>query len=616
MSINKSGLTRIGYIINYTTYLDDLKFLTGFDKIDYITLNTLIDEQIDTMTFTSFNYPEEFLSTPTYSCDVIIFKTDLLSKKGYAISIALLKFLNGDRIAYKITCFEGEFSAEIIKATDSSYFSESIKNDIYNLLCSNFNFNEQEPMAKISLFLTQHNYNAKDYGFEKMKFLFEKLDFLKLDEVNINSIPSIMVTLLEKPERKNSEKNLLSIENRSGISVPDSTIQYIRKFFDDGIPLDDDEIRKCVRESFELSRQDNSLEKTTDGFSFELVFNNEDFNNMLYLTIKPDSFSGNGWYANFVGEINSTDPSSALFDFASCGQWEETLKSLAALALTENWSLGENNNYILSQYLKYTFYRLQLEDKVLSNEYCAAFNTGLVDKHYEDIYAYFSPSNNSKQKFKFEDFCVAGKKGFGKNLIKMFNPLPPPASYVKKKDDLLFNLDKELYTDFDHIILENTQRLPIEFLKEELSKDNECSDIIDKIIKEKKTSDINYQHENQLFKNLTEIIEDNPRLYNNLKNRISDAIELSKKKIRWNYKTALPSYFPTRNTMSLMLPLCLLSDDTVDVALVAELLASGNYQGQTILTLKQAYIDSRLICRPNSEWLNPDIFSTKNYDFV
>ena len=59
--------------------------------------------------------------------------------------------------------------------------------------------------------------------------------------------------------------------------------------------------------------------------------------------------------------------------------------------------------------------------------------------------------------------------------------------------------------------------------------------------------------------------------------------------------------------MSLMLPLSLRGDGVADVALVVELMRSGNYQGQTILTLQQAYIDGRLLCRPNSDWLDTHI---------
>lgn len=99
----------------------------------------------------------------------------------------------------------------------------------------------------------------------------------------------------------------------------------------------------------------------------------------------------------------------------------------------------------------------------------------------------------------------------------------------------------------------------------------------------------------------------NDRLFMRIQNRIRDSIELAKKRVSRNYKTAIPSYFPKRNTMSLMLPLCLTDEEKPDVALVVEQTQSGNYQGQTILTLDQAYIDARLLCRLNSEWLTTNI---------
>ena len=89
-------------------------------------------------------------------------------------------------------------------------------------------------------------------------------------------------------------------------------------------------------------------------------------------------------------------------------------------------------------------------------------------------------------------------------------------------------------------------------------------------------------------------------LYNRLKNRLDDAVLLSRKEVRWNYHTAIPSYYPSRNTMNFMLPLHLSSDDAVDIVLVVELTPAGNYQGQTILTCDQAYIDARLVCRLKS----------------
>ena len=57
--------------------------------------------------------------------------------------------------------------------------------------------------------------------------------------------------------------------------------------------------------------------------------------------------------------------------------------------------------------------------------------------------------------------------------------------------------------------------------------------------------------------------------------------------------------------MNLLLPLNLTEDNIPDVALVVELQKSGNYQGQTIITMVQAYRDARLVCRPYIDWLSP-----------
>ena len=93
-------------------------------------------------------------------------------------------------------------------------------------------------------------------------------------------------------------------------------------------------------------------------------------------------------------------------------------------------------------------------------------------------------------------------------------------------------------------------------------------------------------------------------MFRRLRWRLSDAVELARKRVRWNYKTAIPSYYPRANAMSLLLPLCLLDDEHADAALVVQLMPSGNYQGQTILTMQQAYTNARLICRPDSDWLS------------
>ena len=57
--------------------------------------------------------------------------------------------------------------------------------------------------------------------------------------------------------------------------------------------------------------------------------------------------------------------------------------------------------------------------------------------------------------------------------------------------------------------------------------------------------------------------------------------------------------------MSLMLPLEFGNKDEVEAVLLIEKTQSGNYQGQTILTLKQCYVNARLILPLENSFLNP-----------
>jgi cold shock CspA family protein len=121
-------------------------------------------------------------------------------------------------------------------------------------------------------------------------------------------------------------------------------------------------------------------------------------------------------------------------DWAYLGYIPDTLSRLKELALAERWTFKNNNDAerpypILYSYLIHTFGRLALENKIIIKEDppIAAFNTGLVDRRYEPIYALFTPGNRaSRTPWKFESFCVAGEGRDGQRLVRYFNPLPPP----------------------------------------------------------------------------------------------------------------------------------------------------------------------------------------------
>lgn len=298
-------------------------------------------------------------------------------------------------------------------------------------------------------------------------------------------------------------------------------------------------------------------------------------------------------------------PSKELERFAWLGPWDTFLSSLASTALPESWDFREPNpnghrNVILKSYICTTFYRLKLEGKVRIDEEAgfAAFNTGLVDRRYDDIFACFEPGASAIP-WRFAGFCTRGSRGLGKRLVSLFNPLPEPASYFERKEDLLFDLEKELVIDFDHVLVDNMARLPLDFLEDELHCDNEARTLLEA------AREADPAERAACLEQVGRIVEDDARLFRRLRSRLKDAVDMACKRVRWNFKTAIPSYYPRANAMSLLLPLCLTDDEQVDAVLVVQLVGSGNYQGQTVLTMEQAYMNARLICRPDSDWLTP-----------
>ncbi len=315
---------------------------------------------------------------------------------------------------------------------------------------------------------------------------------------------------------------------------------------------------------------------------------------------------------------------SWLFQWASISN--SKIKQLSELALEERWYYGETltqeqeNLPILRNYLAYTFKRLCFEGKILiktdlgRNEEYATFNTGLVDKKYEYIYALFKKNTQYPTPYWYLlDFVVAGED-IGKTLVKVFNPLPERANYFENKiQNMLYDTSTgDLSCDYIHIITERTDRLPTDFLKENCSADFLCIDGVSiEDVCHKPAKDENRK---AYYVSLGRKIKDNSRMLNRLKNRIEDAVDLALKRVEWNYKTAIPMYFPTRNTGSLLLPLSLVDEDHVDLALVVERQASGAYQGQTILPLNLAYSNSRLVTRPDSDWLKTDVINATDSD--
>ncbi len=380
----------------------------------------------------------------------------------------------------------------------------------------------------------------------------------------------------------------------------------------DNYDISDAEIRNIIAESYEKAVDEDTILMYNEAFTFQIKGKTK-YGGALATGGRKNHFEGKEWYVNFVGS-SSKLAANAIDLFAYVENWPKALKELEEKLLCgENWDYKNSNAkrsamngelFILKQYLNYTFYCAKSKDLIAiapSNDF-AVFNTGLVDNVYEAIYLCFVPSNSgAKKRWRYAGFCTYGTGYLGKMLNSKLTEPPGKVQYFSSIHDMLFDTTKKLNWDKEHILIENIDRLPISFIEAQC--DSTDLGHVASYIEDIK----NGKNKQNSFNYICEYIKENIRLKRKLLNRLDDAVSLAVKRCEWNYKTAIPIFYHVTNGISLLLPLCLSDDEqSADVALVVEKQESGNYQGQTILTLQMAYLDARLICRPNSEWLDPD----------
>jgi hypothetical protein len=309
--------------------------------------------------------------------------------------------------------------------------------------------------------------------------------------------------------------------------------------------------------------------------------------------------------ATRINHVPDRLPQWAFMDFRNA------IMDLEKITLKERWYYKiQEPMYpfpILAKYLSYTFFRLAKEkSKICTNGRYAAFNTGLVNNLYEPIYALFEKNRiPNRQEWYFHEFCVSGVGHAGKILASNFNPLPYRTNYFDNPADLIYDINApEPQLNWDHIILENIARFPFNFLEENKPSGFVFHD----------TSNMSTLERVEFYNQLTEAIRNDNKKFRTIKNRLSDSLDTALKRVAWNFKTAIPMYYPKNNRLSLLLPLALVDDDVIDLALVTEKTQSGNYLGHTILPLDWAYSNARLITRPDSDWLIAEQIATHSDD--
>lgn len=248
-----------------------------------------------------------------------------------------------------------------------------------------------------------------------------------------------------------------------------------------------------------------------------------------------------------------------LFDFAYVSAFDDRLTRLAELAEPENWGVPDTEGHvhpILHSYVQHTFIRVQDQNKIaiLPDNSKACFNIGLVTPNQEFIYALFIPNNrpDSPVSWYLQAFCRESDRS-----LSDFDSLPEMATYFDEPRDLLYDARCELRVNYDHIIDENRDRFP------------------------------------DPFRSMTQTHQ--------LQIAFRGAIDHALKRVRRNYKTAVPQFYQGR--LQLLLPISMTDPASADLALAVER-NQDVYRAATCLTLEMAYNNARLLARPDGDWLH------------
>lgn len=246
-------------------------------------------------------------------------------------------------------------------------------------------------------------------------------------------------------------------------------------------------------------------------------------------------------------------------------KYNQKLELLTKIAQPEKWTykkIKDKDPYrILRNYIQFTYNRLDEEGKIISSSdgTMRCMNTGLLTTYNQEIVAIFSKNAiEGKQPWYFNGFFKETDKFFTTN----FQFVPPLADYCSNPRDLIYDKNLELKLRKEHIIDDNFNRFV----------------------------EAGYQD-----KTLIDVLLDNSKI-------------LLEKKLQRNFKLALPFYYHNTETgekkIQLLVPLYF-PGAPVRLALVLNKVTSAAneyYEGVTVLPVEWAYMNSRLIVKPDEEW--------------
>jgi cold shock CspA family protein len=273
-------------------------------------------------------------------------------------------------------------------------------------------------------------------------------------------------------------------------------------------------------------------------------------------------------------DIVKVDTRSCLESFADFDDFNQALLDLKAKAELEEWDYIKNPTSripVLNSYINHTFDRLHTQNKLVigqsgkeKTEYLY-FNTGLVTPYQDEVYGYFE---------KVPSIVKTGTWGIKQPEYEFLEFETDQSRYRK-----FFPLSPDIATYFAEAEIRELIFDP--FL-------NGGKIIIDREhIKNRKSR----------FPTAVAGLDDESFF-----DAITKSIELATRRVKRNYKTAIPHFYDGK--IQFLLPLCIITKRDADLALVVNK-EENVYKAHTVLTLDQALNNARLLAKPDREWLNP-----------
>lgn len=273
-------------------------------------------------------------------------------------------------------------------------------------------------------------------------------------------------------------------------------------------------------------------------------------------------------------DVLLVDTRPFIMGFAGFQNYDDAILQLLqpGLCEDENWDYIQKptGNYpILKSYLNKTCERVVNQGKCKvgiasdGTEYLF-FNTGLVDVFQNEIFAYFKKnyrySTDQPWGIHIPEWWFLEFNTDQSYYRKYFNESPEIATYFEETEvqKLIFDTTLTIRPNWEHL---NKRRIRVD--SEEIQRMTE-----------------------QEFRDA-----------------IEDSITMAKKRIKRNYKTAIPHFY--NNDIQFLVPLCERKDRGKALAAMVIQKSEQIYEVTTILTLDQAYNNARLLAKPDREWLNP-----------